>query len=105
MEIKVRNLDAQEERVETGVVQFGDDWPGVFIRGDDAFNYANMLKAVLHSTEAGSIARVATKELIDLLESSNVNNQSKATPQTNDIQTQKRNENERRNKATDNRLY
>ena len=22
-------------RVETGAVQFGDDWPGLFIRGDD----------------------------------------------------------------------
>ena len=25
-------------RVETGAVQFGDDWPGLFIRGDDAFD-------------------------------------------------------------------
>jgi hypothetical protein len=82
MEIKVRNLDAQEERVETGVVKFGDDWPGVCIRGDHAFNYANMLKAVLHAPEAVSVSRVATKGLIDLLESSNVNNQSKATPPT-----------------------
>ena len=24
-----------EERVETGAVQFGNDWPGLFIRGDD----------------------------------------------------------------------
>ena len=23
-------------RVETGAVQFGDDWPGLFIRGDNA---------------------------------------------------------------------
>lgn len=25
------------DRVETGATQFGDDWPGLFIRGDDAF--------------------------------------------------------------------
>lgn len=25
-------------RVETGAVQFGDDWPGLFLRGDDAFH-------------------------------------------------------------------
>jgi len=23
-------------RVETGAVQFGDDWPGLFVRGDNA---------------------------------------------------------------------
>lgn len=27
------------ERIETGVVQFGDDWPGIFIRGDNAKMY------------------------------------------------------------------
>lgn len=30
-------LAATEARVETGPVQFGDDWPGIFIRGDDAW--------------------------------------------------------------------
>jgi hypothetical protein len=30
-------------RVESGVVQFGDDWPGVFIRGDNALTFAHML--------------------------------------------------------------
>jgi hypothetical protein len=35
----VRRLPAQEERVETGAVQFGSDWPGVFIRGDDMFGF------------------------------------------------------------------
>ena len=29
------------ERAETGILQFGDDWPGVFIRGDDAHGWAN----------------------------------------------------------------
>lgn len=36
-----------DKRVETGVVQFGDDWPGVFIRGDHAFSWLQDLKAVL----------------------------------------------------------
>lgn len=27
--------DRSTGRVETGVVQFGEDWPGYFIRGDD----------------------------------------------------------------------
>lgn len=35
----VRVLPAQTPRVETGPVRFGDDWTGVFIRGDNAFAY------------------------------------------------------------------
>lgn len=32
------------ERVETGPTQFGDDWTGLFIRGDDAFGLALEIK-------------------------------------------------------------
>ncbi len=37
---QVRHLPAPPDpgRVETGAVQFGSDWPGLFIRGDDAFH-------------------------------------------------------------------
>ncbi len=31
----VRVIPHEGKRVETGAVQFGDDWPGLFIRGDD----------------------------------------------------------------------
>lgn len=31
-------------RIPTGVLQFGDDWPGVFIRGDEALALANRLE-------------------------------------------------------------
>jgi len=34
-------------RVETGPIQIGEDWPGLFIRGDSAFGLAMSLKAVL----------------------------------------------------------
>jgi hypothetical protein len=34
-------------RVETGVVQFGNDWPGVFLRGDNAQAIALRLKYLL----------------------------------------------------------
>ena len=30
-------------RVETGAVQFEGDWPGIFIRGDNALAYGYML--------------------------------------------------------------
>ena len=29
-------LDKLKDRIETGPVQFGSDWPGLFVRGDDA---------------------------------------------------------------------
>lgn len=40
---------ASNQRVETGAVQFGDDWPGVFIRGDNAAGFALSLD---HAAEA-----------------------------------------------------
>jgi hypothetical protein len=34
------------DRVETGAVQFGDDWPGLFIRGDRAIHLAICIEYV-----------------------------------------------------------
>lgn len=34
-------------RPETGPMQFGDDWPGVFIRGDNALYDAHVLAAAI----------------------------------------------------------
>lgn len=34
-------------RPETGPMQFGDDWPGVFIRGDNALFYAKAVESAL----------------------------------------------------------
>jgi hypothetical protein len=36
-------------RVETGAIQFGDDWPGLFIRGDNALYYGAILRLSLGS--------------------------------------------------------
>ena len=36
-------LPDHKGRMPTGPVQFGDDWPGYFFRGDDAFALANVL--------------------------------------------------------------
>ncbi|MBX9628326.1 MAG: hypothetical protein K2X82_31290 [Gemmataceae bacterium] len=33
-------------RVETGAVQFGNDWPGLFVRGDEAFGLAHDIDTV-----------------------------------------------------------
>ena len=66
-------------RLETGIVCDGDDWPGVFIRGDDAFAYQLALRSALRqmpnadaSIEA-RMARNAISGLADLLEKSNMN--------------------------------
>lgn len=51
----IRKFPAQEERVETGPIQFGDDWPGTFFRGDHSAHFAMLIeesyKRPLHAIE------------------------------------------------------
>jgi hypothetical protein len=42
----------ESRRVETGVVRFGQDWPGYFLRGDDALSLQARLRRVLASRSA-----------------------------------------------------
>lgn len=63
----MQRLPAQEKRVETGVVQFGEDWPGVFIRGDNAGYYAMALKDILARTPLDFFDKTALKGLQQLL--------------------------------------
>jgi hypothetical protein len=59
-----RKLPAQEPRVETGVIQFGDDGPGIFIRGDNAFFYAVQVQSVIGGlNEADQFDRFALDTL------------------------------------------
>lgn len=44
---KTTITSGDRKRTETGVIQFNQDWPGVFLRGDDAFGYAMSLLAVI----------------------------------------------------------
>lgn len=53
-----------EPRIETGPVQFGDDWPGVFIRGDNAMYFATLLNQQL----AGRGTALTTATLRGLVE-------------------------------------
>lgn len=41
-------LELENARPETGVMQFGDDWPGIFCRGDDCMNYYIHLQGILN---------------------------------------------------------
>lgn len=62
----IRQLPQQEKRVETGPVQFGDDWPGVFIRGDNAFGYMLSLKSLLEGVKNCERNYLAEAQLEDL---------------------------------------
>ena len=43
--------EGPEPRIETGVVSFGDDWPGVFIRGDNAHGYLHSLQHIFEAVK------------------------------------------------------
>ena len=49
MELRKLPLPARAPRIETGATQIGDDWPGVFIRGDDCFMYALALEPAVEA--------------------------------------------------------
>ncbi|RDL44668.1 hypothetical protein DN730_09795 [Marinomonas piezotolerans] len=59
------------QRVETGAVQFGDDWPGVFIRGDNAAHYSMAIDGLLRG-EIDPIALGVLSGLNELLKSCDV---------------------------------
>ena len=50
----------------SGPMRIGDDWCGVFIRGDDAFGYAWMLEDILNKTP-DSLRKAELQTLVDLL--------------------------------------
>jgi len=79
---KLRKIDAimhRDERIETGPVQINDDWPGVFIRGDNAMFYGKALKSLLVAMKDDTdthrmLTASALRGLADLLASCNINN-------------------------------
>lgn len=69
----IREIPAPEGgRVETGPVQFGDDWPGTFIRGDNAGYYALLLNQLLETGEVDLISKIQLRSLVDALHGSNI---------------------------------
>jgi hypothetical protein len=79
----MRKLPAVEKRVETGPVKFGSDWPGIFIRGDEAFFFeqalALLLKRIKNKPEFAVqlVCNIPVKGLLKLLQSSNLNRRRK----------------------------
>ena len=72
----VRELPEQVERVENGPLRFGDDWCGVFIRGDSAFFFAMNLRALIEDQQD-----VMTKSvMLGLLEMLEASDERRHTP-------------------------
>lgn len=63
-------------RPETGPMQFGEDWPGVFIRGDNSLGFAMSLISFIEAVEKGkqpnSLEINTCKKLVDILRSAAV---------------------------------
>ena len=59
-------------RTETGQLQFADDWPGIFIRGDDALCYASVLKRLFAKAEKQAKASPETFEANDWIKLQNL---------------------------------
>lgn len=58
MKQEIRKLPLhQQDRVESGPLQIGEDWPGYFIRGDNAVALSLIIQDVL-SDENNAIARI-----------------------------------------------
>ena len=62
-----RNI--MSNRAESGPMQFGDDWCGVFIRGDNAMYYSMILKSLLNGeiTSSDIISKMVLQGLVDEL--------------------------------------
>lgn len=63
---------ATGERPESGPMSFEGDWPGVFIRGDNAFEYAQALRELLGRPGIAAFDRDHLLGLVALLVSSQV---------------------------------
>ena len=71
-----RILPPQNPRVETGPTQFGEDWPGLFIRGDEALGLAKLIEKLQFdgtSLPCGGANGALLNRIADLLKSCRVN--------------------------------
>lgn len=70
-------------RAETGPMKFGDDWCGLFLRGDDCFRFAQALEAVLQQVSPGDdpegiLSKQILKGLLSDLRSTDERNKPEA---------------------------
>jgi hypothetical protein len=58
-------VDGPDPRAETDVVQFGDDWPGIFIRGDNALYFALVLGQMVDAMPTEGNTAIIKKAVLD----------------------------------------
>jgi len=65
----VRHLPREEKRVETGAIQFGDDWRGYFLRGDAALNIAMQIGILQEEIKSDnkSTSMILALQVLDIL--------------------------------------
>jgi len=68
----LRRFPGVDDRVETGPIQFGDDWPGAFIRGDNAFHFGITLQRLLKEWPVDPMDQAIVDGLAKTLMSSRV---------------------------------
>ena len=81
----MRRLPEISPRIEIGAVSFGSDWPGVFIRGDEALSLAGRLRRFDRLPE--HIRRMFLAEIIELLESCDASQEACALSASNDAES------------------
>lgn len=75
----LRKLSDPAGRVETGIVRVGDDWPAVFIRGDDALSYSLDIEECLLELPSHMSAALALRSLLELLRSADTHENAPTT--------------------------
>ena len=54
---------AASERVPTGPLKLGEDWPGIFIRGDEALGMASDMKRMAEAFDRGDEAVIKSSPI------------------------------------------
>ena len=78
-ETRVRTFPPVTERVESGPIRFGEDWPGLFIRGDNAFALRMLIDDTLKVVPDTFLKR-SLESLANFLDECNLNPQSRRNP-------------------------
>lgn len=65
-DLRLTTFGPTSPRVETGPLQFGTDWPGVFIRGDEALYMAMILQNVIDAVEDKNLDMIRTLSILGL---------------------------------------
>ncbi len=77
----VRKFPPEAQRVETGPIQFGDDWPGIFLRGDTALYFAYLLDNIKHS-QTDPVIELILENFAELLSSCDIRKQNNTIEKT-----------------------